>query len=268
MPDHHPRKRFGQNFLTDANIVGKIIEAVAPQPGDRLVEIGPGRGALTQALLERVDTLDAVELDRDLAPDLEALAATDRLRVHVADALSFNFVTLAERRGGPLRVVGNLPYNIASPLVFHLLDQLSAVTDMHFMLQREVVDRMAARPGSKIYGRLSVMVQAQCQVTPLFRVPPGAFYPEPQVTSAVIRLRPSPADAPRPRDHATFSAVVARAFQARRKTLRNALKGLCSPEAMGAAGIDPGARAETLSVADYVRLADTAAGRPGPEKES
>lgn len=268
MPDHRPRKRFGQNFLTDANIVAKIVTAVDPQPGERLVEIGPGRGALTRALLERVETLDAVEVDRDLAPELDTLAATDRLTVHVADALGFDFAALAQDRGGPLRVVGNLPYNISSPLVFHLLDQLPAVADMHFMLQREVVDRMAAQPGSKTYGRLSVMVQAQCRVTPLFQVPPGAFYPEPKVTSAVVRLQPNPAEAPRPRDHAAFSAVVARAFQARRKTLRNALKGLCTPERISAAGIDPGARAETLSVSDYLRLADTACGEAGNEAES
>ncbi|MEF8793071.1 16S rRNA (adenine(1518)-N(6)/adenine(1519)-N(6))-dimethyltransferase RsmA [Thiohalorhabdus sp.] len=268
MPDHRPSKRFGQNFLNDANIVGKIVDAIDPQPGEPLVEIGPGRGALTRALLERVDRLDAVEVDRDLAPELETLATTGELTVHVADALAFDFAALGKARGGPLRVVGNLPYNISSPLLFHLFSQLPAMVDMHFMLQREVVERLAAQPGSKTYGRLSVMVQTQCQVTPLFQVPPGAFYPEPKVTSAMVRLRPNPADAPRPRDQAAFSAVVARAFQARRKTLRNALKGLCGPERIGAAGIDPGARAETLSVADYIRLADNACGSSEPEKES
>lgn len=258
MATHRPRKRFGQNFLTDANIVAKIVEAVAPGADDRLVEIGPGQGSLTRRLLERVDHLDAIEVDRDLAPEVAELADSERLTVHTADALAFDFAALAAERGGQLRVVGNLPYNISSPLLFHLLDQLDAVADMHFMLQREVVDRMAATPGSKTYGRLSVMVQVQCQVTPLFRVPPGAFYPVPKVSSAVVRLRPAPPDAPRPRDHAAFSAVVARAFQARRKTLRNALKGLYSPERMADAGVDPGARAETLSVADFVRLAERA----------
>ena len=268
MADHRPRKRFGQNFLTDANIVAKILEAIAPERGDRLVEIGPGQGALTRRLLERVAHLDAIEVDRDLAPEVARLAEPERLTVHAADALTFDFAALAEARGGPLRVVGNLPYNISSPLLFHLLDQLPAVADMHFMLQREVVDRLAAQPGSKTYGRLSVMVQARCRVTPLFQVPPGAFYPIPKVSSAVVRLRPNPADAPRPRDHAAFSAVVARAFQARRKTLRNALKGLCPPERVREAGVDPGARAETLSVADFIRLADAASEVAGDGRES
>ena len=265
MAAHRPRKRFGQNFLTDANIVAKIVDAIAPAAADRLVEIGPGQGALTARLLERVAHLDAIEVDRDLAPGVAGLAGAERLAVHAADALTFDFAALAAERGGPLRVVGNLPYNISSPLIFHLIDQLPAVADMHFMLQREVVDRLGATPGSKTYGRLSVMVQAQCRVTPLFRVPPGAFYPVPKVSSAVVRLVPHPADAPRPRDHAAFSAVVARAFQARRKTLRNALKGLCPPERMSAVGVDPGARAEQLSVADFIRLADDALAAAGGE---
>ncbi|HKJ71707.1 MAG TPA: 16S rRNA (adenine(1518)-N(6)/adenine(1519)-N(6))-dimethyltransferase RsmA [Gammaproteobacteria bacterium] len=268
MAAHRPRKRFGQNFLVDANIVGKIVEAMAPAAADRMVEIGPGQGALTGALLERVDHLDAIEVDRDLAPEVAGLAGPERLTVHAADALRFDFADLSAARGGPLRVVGNLPYNISSPLLFHLLGQLPAVADMHFMLQQEVVDRLAAAPGSKTYGRLSVMVQAQCRVTPLFRVPPGAFYPVPKVSSAVVRLQPNPADAPRPRDPEVFRSVVAQAFQARRKTLRNALKGLCPPECLRAAGIDPGARAETLTVADFIRLADEAGAAPGGERES
>ena len=260
MEKHHPRKRFGQNFLTDANIAAKIVAAVDPAPEDAVVEIGPGHGALSRRLLERTYRLDAVEVDRDLAAELrEGELAAAGLVVHQADALTFDYAGLARERGRALRVVGNLPYNISSPLLFLLLEQQGAVADMHFMLQREVVDRMAAAPGSKTYGRLSVMAQLECEVTPLFRVPPGAFYPVPRVESAVVRLTPRPAEAPRPRDHARFAAVVARAFQTRRKTLRNALNGLCDTTCLEEAGIDPGARAESLSVADFIRLADATA---------
>jgi len=260
MATHHPRKRFGQNFLTDANIAGKIVAAVDPAPGDALLEIGPGHGALSRRLLTQLSRLEVVEVDRDLAAELRGLeTGGGELVVHEADALAFDYAGLAAARGQALRVVGNLPYNISSPLLFTLFEQAAAIADMHFMLQREVVDRLAAAPGSKTYGRLSVMAQLECDITPLFRVPPGAFYPVPRVESAVVRLTPHTAEAPRPRDHARFAAVVARAFQARRKTLRNALKGLCEPACFVQAGIDPGARAESLSVADFIRLADATA---------
>ena len=268
MEKHRPRKRFGQNFLTDANIAARIVDAVDPAPADRIVEIGPGHGALTRRLLERVERLDAIELDRDLAAELSGTPGAERLTVHSADALRFDFAALAQERGGPLRVVGNLPYNISTPLLFHLLDQIGSLADLHFMLQREVVDRMAAEPGGKSFGRLSVTVQVGCEVTPLFRVPPGAFYPPPKVESAVVRIRPRPPGSPRPKDPELFAALAAKAFQGRRKTLRNALKGLCDPDCLAAAGIDPGARAETLEVSDFVRLADAAASRGGQSEES
>ncbi len=267
MEKHRPRKRFGQNFLTDRSIAGRIVAAIDPGPDDRLVEIGPGHGALTRLLLERVERLDAIELDRDLAPRLAGLPGAERLTVHAADALDFDFAGLARARGGPLRVVGNLPYNISTPLLFHLLDQPEALADLHFMLQKEVVDRLASEPGTKAYGRLSVMVQVGYEVTPLFRVPPGAFYPQPAVDSGVVRLRPRPPECPRPRDPDRFAAIVAEAFQGRRKTLRNALKATCDPGCLAAAGVDPGARAETLAVADFVHLANAATIR-GQPKES
>ncbi|HKJ87894.1 MAG TPA: 16S rRNA (adenine(1518)-N(6)/adenine(1519)-N(6))-dimethyltransferase RsmA [Gammaproteobacteria bacterium] len=265
MEKHRPRKRFGQNFLQDGNIAAKIVAALDPEPGQAVVEIGPGQGALTRLLLERLERLDAIELDRDLLARLSELPGAERLTVHAADALAFDFRALAEQRGGPLRVLGNLPYNISTPLLFHLLDQRDAVADMHFMLQKEVVDRLAARPGTKTYGRLSVMAQLDCMVTPLFRVPRGAFYPVPRVESEVVHLRLRPGNAPRPRDRARFAEVVARAFQARRKTLRNALRGLCDPSCLEAAAIDPQLRAEMLTVSDFIRLADLASeGRPEP----
>ncbi|MFA9462128.1 16S rRNA (adenine(1518)-N(6)/adenine(1519)-N(6))-dimethyltransferase RsmA [Thiohalorhabdus methylotrophus] len=263
MQKHRPRKRFGQNFLHDGNIAGKIVAALDPGADDRVVEIGPGQGALTRLLLAQLDRLDAIELDRDLIPGLAGLPGAERLHVHEADALDFDFAGLAAERGGPLRVAGNLPYNISTPLLFHLLAHPDAIRDMFFMLQREVVDRLAAAPGTKTYGRLSVMAQVDCAVTPLFRVPPGAFYPVPQVESAVVHLRLRPGNAPR--DRARFEEVVARAFQARRKTLRNALRGLCDPSCLEAAAIDPHIRAEMLTVDDFIRLADQAAGAGGPE---
>ena len=254
--DHRPRKGLGQNFLVDPDYAARIVAALDPARQYRVVEIGPGHGALTRLLLDRLAALDAIELDRDLAPALTGLPGAEGLTIHTADALAFDFTTLAAERGGPLRLVGNLPYNIATPLIFHLLDQIAAVTDMVFMLQREVVDRIVASPGTRTYGRLSVMVQAVCAATPLFRVPPGAFYPAPKVTSGLVHLRPhgdSSAARPLPPQ---FAIVVERAFRQRRKTLRNALKGLCSADCLAAAGIDPGARAESLAVADFRRIAE------------
>jgi 16S rRNA (adenine1518-N6/adenine1519-N6)-dimethyltransferase len=257
MADNRPRKRFGQNFLTDPDIAGRIANALDPAPDERVVEIGPGRGALTRQLLQRLDYLDAIEVDRDLIPLLQDLAPdSHRLTVHRADATTFDFAALAEARGGPLRVVGNFPYNISTPLLFHLLDAGPAVAEITCMLQREVVERLVAGPGTRTYGRLSVMVQSECHATPLFRVSPGAFCPVPKVESAVVRLVRHGSEHPRPADPERFATVVARAFATRRKTLRNALKGIADADTLAEAGIDPGARAEQLAPADFRRLAD------------
>mgnify|MGYP006295509305 FL=1 len=251
---HQPRKRFGQNFLEDSSVIDRIVGAVAPARGDRMVEIGPGLGALTRPLLERVDRLDVVELDRDLAATLgERLGHPAGLTIHTADALEFDFSSLAE--AGPIRVVGNLPYNISTPLLFHLLDQADSIRDMHFMLQREVVDRICAEPGGKTWGRLGVMTQLRAEATRLFTVPPGAFRPPPKVDSAIVRIVPRAlSDAERaalPR----LEGVVRAAFAQRRKTLRNTLKGLLDAETIEAAGIDPARRAETLTLDEFRRLA-------------
>jgi 16S rRNA (adenine1518-N6/adenine1519-N6)-dimethyltransferase len=251
------KKSLGQNFLHERGVIEKILLAVDPKPGDRIVEIGPGQGALTLPLLDRHGALTAIEFDRDL---LEPLAAATRAHgaltlVH-ADVLSVDFSALAAQAGGPLRLVGNLPYNLSSPILFHALDHAAAIRDMHFMLQKEVVDRMAAGPGSKVYGRLSVMLQAGCTVTPLFKVAPGAFRPAPKVDSAVVRLVPRPPGAAGIADRARFAAIVRAAFGQRRKTLRNALSGLLDAEAIEAAGLRPDARAEQVPVEGFVRLAN------------
>jgi 16S rRNA (adenine1518-N6/adenine1519-N6)-dimethyltransferase len=253
-----PRKRFGQNFLRDPMVVARIIQAIDPRPGEHLVEIGPGRGAITTELLKTAGELDAVELDRDLIEPLTQLCARlGRLRIHATDALKLEFRTLAED-GRPLRVVGNLPYNISTPLLFHLLDQAACIQDMHFMLQREVVARMAAEPGSKQYGRLSVMLQTFCEVEPLFDIGPGAFHPPPKVHSAFVRLRPLPEPRVPIPDRPVFEHLVAQAFSQRRKTLRNSLRPLLSPDDLSATGIDPGLRAESLNIAQFARLARAA----------
>ncbi|MDZ7829297.1 MAG: 16S rRNA (adenine(1518)-N(6)/adenine(1519)-N(6))-dimethyltransferase RsmA [Halofilum sp. (in: g-proteobacteria)] len=249
-----PRKRFGQHFLHDRHVVERIVEAIDPRAGDRIVEIGPGEGVLTVPLLEIIDHLDVVEIDRDLARALrERDDWTGRVTVHETDALRFDFAGLAA--GSPLRVVGNLPYNISTPLLFHLLDQRACIHDMHFMLQREVVDRIVARPGSGTYGRLSVMIQAHCEAGSLFRVAPGAFRPPPRVESALVRLRPRPTSLVPAEHEQAFAAIVHDAFTARRKTLRNALRRLLSAGQIEAAGIDPAVRAETLPVEAFVSLA-------------
>ncbi|MDQ2696657.1 MAG: 16S rRNA (adenine(1518)-N(6)/adenine(1519)-N(6))-dimethyltransferase RsmA [Pseudomonadota bacterium] len=250
-----PRKRFGQHFLHDRTVIRRILDAVQPAPDQRLVEIGPGRGALTRPLLERAGELDAVEVDRDLIARLAQLKG-GTLRLHNADALTLDFAAL--RRGDPrrLRVVGNLPYNISTPLLFHLLEFAPHIADMHFMLQREVVERLAAGPGGADYGRLSVMVQYRCRVEPLWTVGPGAFYPPPKVQSAFVRLVPHPRPPVAVTDEARFAAVVREAFSQRRKTLRNSLRRLADAAAIAAAGIDPGARPETLSLADFAALSN------------
>jgi 16S rRNA (adenine1518-N6/adenine1519-N6)-dimethyltransferase len=252
---HRTKKALGQHFLHDHSVVQKIIAALDPQPGQPIIEIGPGAGALTFPLLARHGTLTAIEFDRDLIEPLTAAAAVHgKLEIVAADVLTVDFRALAGDH--PLRVVGNLPYNISSPILFHLLDCAEVIGDMHFMLQKEVVDRMAAGPGSKVYGRLSVMLQASCTVTPLFAVPPQAFRPPPKVESAVVRLQPRPASAVGIDDRAMFARLVRQAFGQRRKTLHNALGGLCDDAQMRAAGVDPSARAETVAVPDYIRLSN------------
>lgn len=252
---HRPRKRFGQHFLHDASILRRIVSAVSPRPGDALIEIGPGEGALTFPLLDTGVELTVIELDRDLAARLRALAHP-RLHVIESDVLNVDFNALAQRMNAPLRLVGNLPYNVSSPILFHALEAAGQIVDMHFMLQKEVVDRMAADRGSKTYGRLSVMLQARGEVTPLFDVAPGAFRPPPKVDSAVVRLVPKPADAIGIADPARFAQVVKAAFAQRRKTLRNTLAGIADVDALMAAGIDPGTRAEQVPVAAFVELAN------------
>ena len=254
------RKRFGQHFLHDAGVIARIVAAIHPEPGDRLVEIGPGRGALTLPLLDAAGELDVVEIDRDLAARLRELARErPGLRVHGGDALRYDFAKLAEN-GRPLRVVGNLPYNISTPLLFHLLDTVTVIQDMVFMLQKEVAERIAAEPGGPTYGRLSVMVQYHCQVHCLFDVGRGAFSPPPKVDSTIIRLRPvaRPPDAIAS-DPGLMKQVVTKAFGQRRKTLRNALRSELTEPDFGLAGVDPTRRAETLSIAEFIRLANAVA---------
>ncbi len=256
MQRHQPRKRFGQSFLVDPHYVARIVDAIAPRPGDNLVEIGPGQAALTRPLIAAAGHLTAIEIDRDLAARLVAEFAPEALALHVADALDFDFGTL----GPAMRVIGNLPYNISSPLLFHIAQFESRTADVHVMLQREVVARMTAQPATPDYGRLTVMLQAHFRVTRLFTVPAGAFRPAPKVESAVARLVPLGAAKPRIADAALFARVVAAAFGQRRKTLRNALSALCDATALANAGIDPAARGEMLGVADFVRLANALAG--------
>lgn len=251
---HRAKKHFGQHFLHERAYLERIVAVIAPRPGDRLVEIGPGEGALTLPLLRAAGTLTAIELDSELVPALRARAADiGELTVLEADVLRVDLTALAAQ--GPLRVVGNLPYYISSPILFHCLDHLDALVDMHFMLQKEVVERMAASPGSKIYGRLSVMLQLACEVTNLFTVPPGAFRPPPKVDSAVVRLRPRPASQRPDVDPGRLENLVRAAFAQRRKTLSNALRSQLAADRIAACGIDPRARAETLAPGDFVTLA-------------
>ena len=255
MIGHTPRRRFGQNFLVDPHYIARIVDAVAPQPGDHLIEIGPGLAALTRSLIERAGHLTAIEIDRDLAARLAAEFPADRLTLVVADALAFDFAA----QGTDLRIVGNLPYNISSPLLFHLAAYAERLRDLHVMLQKEVVARMTAAPGTPDYGRLTVMLQATFAVTRLFVVPAGAFRPAPNVESAVARLVPLREARPAIADEGLFARVVAAAFGQRRKTLRNALSALCDEATLAEAGIDPAVRGETLAVADFVRLANVLA---------
>ena len=257
---HRPRKRFGQHFLHDPGIIHRIVHAIAPQTDDHLVEIGPGEAAITRELLSSCARLDVVEIDRDLIPGLQALAreSDGRLVVHEADALTFDVCALPDR---PLRVVGNLPYNISTPLLFHLFERLECITDMHFMLQREVVERMAAGPGGRARGRLSVMCQYACEVVPLFHIDPGAFRPPPKVASAFVRLVPHRADHFPGCKKEALETIVSRAFGQRRKTLRNNLRGLIGADQIRSLGIDPGCRPETLEVEQFCRLSTLLSGK-------
>lgn len=249
------RKRFGQHFLRDPGIIRRIVDAVAPLAGERLVEVGPGRGALTWSLLARAKNMDAIEIDRDLARSLSADSRADsHLRVHLENVLDTDFIGL-RGSGAPLRIVGNLPYNISTPLLFRLLQQRAALRDMHFMLQKEVVERMAAQPGGKEYGRLTVMLAAYAEVEALFDVGPGAFQPRPKVWSAIVRLKPTLEPRFDIGDDGALRMLVTAAFSHRRKTLRNALKTLLTGEQIEACGIDPKARPETLAPAQFGLLA-------------
>ncbi|MBS3959183.1 MAG: 16S rRNA (adenine(1518)-N(6)/adenine(1519)-N(6))-dimethyltransferase RsmA [Xanthomonadaceae bacterium] len=256
---HRHKKQLGQHFLSSPGVVEKILRAIDPKPGEFIVEIGPGAGALTFPLLRAHGALTVIEFDRDLVEPLAIEGAKHgRLTVLHRDVLQVDFARLGQGHDieGPLRLVGNLPYNISTPILFHVLAHAGAVRDMHFMLQKEVVERMAAAPGGKVYGRLSVMLQAVCRVVPLFDVPPGAFTPPPKVDSAVVRLLPKPAAEIGVLAPARFEQVVAAAFQQRRKTLRNALSAVCGEEAIRAAGIDPGTRAEQVPVQGFIALAN------------
>lgn len=248
---HRARKRFGQHFLTDGGVIDAILHAVHATQDDVIVEIGPGQGAITAALAARAGHLHAVELDRDLVARLRRqYEGNPNVTIHEADALAFDFSTLGER----LRIVGNLPYNISTPLLFHLLDFREHILDMHFMLQKEVVDRMAAGPGSKTYGRLSIMLGCYLNIESLFDVDKSAFDPPPEVTSAVVRLDPLPPGSFDIRDAALLSKLVSNAFMKRRKTIRNALKEHVDVSDLAAVGIDPGLRPEQISIGKYVEL--------------
>jgi 16S rRNA (adenine1518-N6/adenine1519-N6)-dimethyltransferase len=261
---HRARKRFGQNFLHDESVINRIVDAIAPVEDQHLVEIGPGQGALTGQLLESGCRLDAVELDRDLVPALrDRFAENPRFRLHEADALRFDYTSISGQ-DTRLRLVGNLPYNISTPLIFHLLEYAPHIEDMYFMLQREVVNRLAAEPGSKAWGRLGVMAQFRCQVDALFEVPPGAFRPAPRVTSAIVRLAPhrGPVDAGL---ESRLRRVTAAAFSQRRKTLRNTLRDLVDVQQLENLAISPSARAETLTLQQLVSISETIA--PDTERD-
>jgi 16S rRNA (adenine1518-N6/adenine1519-N6)-dimethyltransferase len=249
------KKRFGQHFLHDPQVIERLLRAIDPRPGQTLVEIGPGLGALTRHLLERAGRLHVIEIDRELVPHLQRLCGTaPNLVIHAADALRFDFARLSEN-GTPLRLVGNLPYNISTPLLFHLFEYSSLITDMHFMLQKEVVERIVAAPGEAAYGRLTATVAARAQAVALFAVGSGAFRPPPQVESAVLRLVPRPPPFPLA-SLAAYDRIVAAAFAQRRKTIANALRGQLAAQAIAAVGLDPQARAEQLAPCDFARLAD------------
>ena len=257
---HTARKRFGQNFLHDDYVIGKIVAAIAPKNEQNLVEIGPGLGALTDPVCEEVDRLTVIELDRDLAKRLRQHPFnSEKLNVIEQDAMTMDFCALSKEMPDSdrkLRVFGNLPYNISTPLMFHLFDHAPCIEDMHFMLQKEVVNRLAAGPGSKSYGRLSVMAQYYCHVIPVLNVPPGAFNPPPKVDSAVVKLVPHSVPPVQVESLSTLERVCAQAFNQRRKTIRNSLKDCLSEEEITELGLDPKCRAETLSLTDFATIAN------------
>ncbi len=259
MRPHVARKRFGQNFLVDQQVIAEIIDLLAVQRDDRVIEIGPGLGALTNPLLRRLDHLQVVEIDRDIIARLRQGNSSGKLTVHAGDALLFDFAQLAGGSRAGLRIVGNLPYTISTPLLFHLASFGSCVRDMHFMLQKEVVERMVATPGSGDFGRLSVMLQYRFVIDRLLDVPPEAFNPVPRVHSAVVRLIPRAPAELSARDASQFATLVAAAFAQRRKMLRNSLRSLFDDARLTALGVAPTCRAEDLSVADYIRLANSLA---------
>ncbi len=252
MKEHVARKRFGQNFLVDSGIIGAIVSAIGPQRSDTLVEIGPGLGAITEPLLARLDHLHVVEIDRDLIARLKKQYPRERMTIHEGDALAFDFASI----GRKLRLVGNLPYNISTPLLFHLADYAEIVYDMHFMLQKEVVERMVAEPGESDFSRISVMLQYRFHIEWLIDVPPESFDPPPKVQSAVVRLIPKDVAELNAKSTVKLSQVVLAAFSQRRKMLRNTLKGVLSDAGFAELGIDPTRRAEDIPVADYVRIAN------------
>jgi 16S rRNA (adenine1518-N6/adenine1519-N6)-dimethyltransferase len=257
MNGHKAKKSFGQNFLVDQNIIADIIRAIRPEAHDNMVEIGPGLGALTRPLLDLLNTLHVVEIDRDIIARLKTDYPQDKIVIHEGDALKFDFATLA----APLRIVGNLPYNISSPLLFHFSDYAARITDMHFMLQNEVVERMVAAPSTPEYGRLSVMLQYRFHMEKLIDVPPQSFRPAPKVDSAIVRMIPIPADKITVQNEMLFAKVVLTAFGQRRKTLRNTLKGYLAESDFSQLGIDAQLRAENLGVAEFASITRLLSGR-------
>ncbi|CNH82745.1 16S rRNA (adenine(1518)-N(6)/adenine(1519)-N(6))-dimethyltransferase RsmA [Yersinia pekkanenii] len=264
---HFARKRFGQNFLNDQFVIDSIVSAIHPVPGEAVVEIGPGLGALTEPVAARMDHMTVIELDRDLAARLaNHPQLKDKLTIHQQDAMKVNFSELAELAGQPLRVFGNLPYNISTPLMFHLFSYNTAIRDMHFMLQKEVVNRLVAGPNSKAYGRLTVMAQYYCNVIPVLEVPPTAFTPAPKVDSAVVRLIPH-VNMPNPvGDVRMLTRITTQAFNQRRKTVRNSLGDLFTSDQLIELGIDPILRAENISVAQYCKLANWLSAQSTPQE--
>ncbi|MGL4925675.1 MAG: 16S rRNA (adenine(1518)-N(6)/adenine(1519)-N(6))-dimethyltransferase RsmA [Plesiomonas shigelloides] len=264
---HRARKRFGQNFLNDVFVIDSIVSAINPRKGEAMLEIGPGLAALTEPVARDLDHMTVIEIDRDLAERLRHHPQLkDKLTVREQDAMSADFSAISAELGQKLRVFGNLPYNISTPLMFHLFDYTDSISDMHFMLQKEVVNRLAAGPGSKAYGRLSVMAQYYCQVIPVLEVPPHAFKPAPKVDSAVVRLVPH-AQKPFPvKNLRWLSRITTDAFNQRRKTLRNGLSHLFSVEQLEALGIDPTLRAENITVEQFCRLANWLSDNP-PQPE-
>ena len=249
---HNPRKRFGQNFLVDQQIIAQIINEIYPQKGERIIEIGPGLGALTRPLLQVLDHLDVVEIDRDIVVKLEKEFPQEKLTIHATDALKFDFSALGEK----LRIIGNLPYNISTPLLFHLSQFSEQILDMHFMLQKEVVERMVGTPSTSDYGRLSVMLQYRFDMEHVFSVPAESFRPIPKVESAIVRMIPHSQSSRAVKDEALFAQIVLAAFSQRRKTLRNTLHHFLKAEDFSILGIDPGLRAENLSVEKFIAIAD------------